>query len=351
MHKVLITGGTGFLGRSLAFHLTSRGHRVAVMARPSDRAEAIWSKGIGFHAGDVRDAKAVQKAVRGHDVVVHLAAAYRAEGRPYRDFEEINVGGTKNVLEACVANDVGRVLHVSTTGVYGVLKKLPADEGQPYHHTDAYQKTKVFGEQLAWEMFNGPLAGRGVVIRPTGVYGPGDTRILKLVRGIDRGYFVRPGPCKNLYHPSYVDDVMDGFERAITSPNAPGNAYNLAGREYMPMRQYLATIARLLGRPEPRFQVPLLPLKVAAEVCGHVGRWTRIEPPLYPRRLGFFHFDRAFSIEKGKAEIGYAPEVTIEEGLKRTIAWWRSVGLLGSTGAAGTRTAKAAALGATAPFV
>jgi nucleoside-diphosphate-sugar epimerase len=250
------------------------------------------------------------------------------EGRPFRFFYDTNVEGTRNVIAAAAKHEVARVIHASTTGVYGVLKDLPASEDHPYGFTDHYQDTKIQGERIAKEFFNGPLRDRGVVVRPTGMYGPGDTRILKLVRAIKRGYFFFPGPCENLYHPTYIEDALDAFELVMTRDAALGQTYNLAGLQYLPLREYIRTISSLVGVPEPRVQAPLWPLKAAARACGSLGRVLRVEPPIYPRRLGFFYFDRAFSIAKARRELGYEPRVDVGEGLSRTIAWWRDQALL-----------------------
>ena len=184
--NVLITGATGFIGGRLALRLRDRGYAVSGFARRSARAKGLECKDIKFVAGDIRDANAVARAVKGHDVVVHLAAAYRVEAKPFHFFYDTNVEGTRNVLAASVKHEVARVIHASTTGVYGVLKELPASEDHPYGFTDHYQETKIQGERIAREAFSGPLRHRGVVVRPTGMYGPGDTRILKLVRAINR---------------------------------------------------------------------------------------------------------------------------------------------------------------------
>jgi nucleoside-diphosphate-sugar epimerase len=328
MYKVLITGATGSIGSLLARRLRDHGHEVSGFARPGPKTEALKRAQIRVYAGDIRDPGAVLQAVAGHDAVVHLAAAYRVEGKPFHFFQDINVGGTRNVLQACSRHDVAKVIHASTTGVYGSLREIPAAEDHPYGSTDHYQETKMRGEKLARKAFAGPLQGRGVIVRPTAIYGPGDTRILKLARAMQRGYFFFPGACNNLYHPTYIDDLLAGFELTLKSETAAGQIYNLAGFRYLPLREYIAIIARLLGVAEPRLQLPLGPLKLAARVCGRTGQTLGFEPPLFPRRLSFFYFDRAFSTEKARRELGYEPGVDVEEGLSRTIDWWRREGLL-----------------------
>lgn len=327
--RVLITGGTGFLGRGLARRLRAGGHAVRLFARPSRRAEGLAAEGFEFVPGDVRDPAAVGAAVAGMEAVVHLAAAYRPEGVPLDEFRSINVEGTRHVVEACARHDVARVVHTSTTGVYGRVFDPPAGEDHscrpPWDH---YQRTKWEGEQVARQAFATTLAGRGVVVRPTGVYGPDDTRFLKLLRPLARRRFVLPGRGAVYYHPSYIDDVVDGFERALTRPEAVGRVYHLAGPRYLTVREYVGVLARVLGVPEPRFHLPLAPLFAAATACEVACRALRVEPPLYRRRLAFFRDHRAFLIDRARDELGYAPAVDLAEGMRRTVEWSRTRGLL-----------------------
>jgi dihydroflavonol-4-reductase len=327
--RVLVTGGTGFVGGAAARRLRAQGHVVRLFARPSERAQRLAAEGFEVVTGDVRDPEAVSRAVAGQDAVLHLAANYRAEGVPIRVFEEVNVEGTRHVLAACERHTVRRLVHASTTGVYGRVFDPPADEDHPCRPPwDHYQRTKREGELLALRAFAGPLAGRGVVVRPTGVYGPGDTRFLKLLRPLARGLSVVPGSRRVLYHPTYVDDAATGLALAVTHSAAAGHVFNLAGPRYYTMGEYLALAAAAVGARPPRIHLPLAPLRLAAVVCELAGRALRFEPPLYRRRLNFFRDHRAFVIDRARRVLGFEPEVELAEGLARTVAWSRAQGLL-----------------------
>lgn len=330
--RVLITGGTGFIGSSLGLRLHRQRRAVRVFARPSPRGAALHREGLEFVPGDLRDARAVEKAMAGCDVVVHLGATYRQEGLPLREFKEVNLGGTRHVLMAAERLGVRRVVHVSTVGVFGRIDTPPVDETYRSQPVDHYQRTKFEGELLARQALANGLKGRVVIVRPTGAYGPGDTRFLKLFRALAAGRFLYIGRCEALYQPTYIEDLLDGLELAMTSLHALGGTYILAGAEYMPLREYIRRIAAVLGVPPPRWQVPLWPFKIAAQVCERACRPLGIEPPLYPRRLGFFHNHRAFVIEKARRELGYAPKVRLEQGAADTAAWYRAQGWLPSAG-------------------
>ena len=141
--------------------------------------------------GDLIDARAVERAVAGCSHVFHIAALYREAKHPDQVYRDVNVGGTRNIVEAADRHAVGRVIHCSTAGVHGDIAALPADEVAPYNPGDIYQETKLEGELLARRAFAEGLPG--VVFRPVGIYGPGDLRFLKLFRSIQNKRFVMFG--------------------------------------------------------------------------------------------------------------------------------------------------------------
>jgi len=327
--KVLVTGATGFIGGKLAERLRQRHHDVRVFARPSPRADRLAQQGFDVVRGDVKDPRDVERAVAGCELVFHCAALYRSEGVPLQEFWQVNVEGTRHLLEACERHpEVRRVVHCSTVGVFGRIDHPPAAEDYPYGPMDHYQKTKLEGERLAQQAFANGLRGRGVIVRPAGVYGPGDLRFLKLFRAIARRRFVFPGRGESLYHPSYIDDILDGFELVAAKPEAVGRIYIIAGQRYLTIAEYVRTIARVLGVPVPTLHVPMWPLKIAAHCCEKICRPLHIEPPIFPRRLAFFHDHRAFVIDKAKRELGFQPRIDLDDGIRRTAAWYREQRLL-----------------------
>ena len=161
-----------------------------------------------------------------------------------------------------------------------------------------------------------------------GIYGPGDTRFLKLFRHIYRGNFKMIGKGKALYHLTYVEDLVDGIVLAGEKEKISGEIYTLGGNEYLPLDELVQKIARVLDKKVSGLKIPLAPVYLASWMCEVICRPLRIEPPLFRRRLDFFTKDRAFDISKARNELGYAPKVPLEEGLKRTAQWYKEEGLL-----------------------
>jgi nucleoside-diphosphate-sugar epimerase len=326
--KALVTGANGFTGGHLARHLLARGHAVRALVRPGADVSALGDAQVEFAYADLAEDRPLDTAVRGVDTVFHVAALYRTEGVPRQRFWQVNVDGTRRLFEAAARAGVRRVVHVSTVGVQGNITRPPAREEDPYAPGDHYQESKRDGELLALEWFRGGRLA-GSVIRPTGIYGPGDVRFLKLFRAIDRGRFVMLGSGDTLYQLCYVDDLVRGMLLAATHEAALGEVFTIGGAEFLPLRDLVTRIATVLGRPVPRLSFPVAPVRAVAAVCEVVFKPLGLEPPLYRRRVDFFTKHRAFDIGKARARLGYAPEVPLDEGLHRTAAWYRSRGLLG----------------------
>jgi dihydroflavonol-4-reductase len=323
----LVTGATGFTGGHLALGLRKRGYRVRALARPGSDVETITGHGIEVCEGQLVSADDVSRAMAGVGVVYHIAAAYREAGHPDSYYFDVNVGGTRNVLDAARAHGVARVVHCSTAGVHGEVSTIPADETAAINPGDVYQSSKLEGERLALDEFRKGLPG--VVFRPVGIYGPGDTRFLKLFRTIDTGRFRMFGSGEVLYHLTYIDDLVDGIVLCGEVPEAVGEVFLLAGPRYTSLNELVASVAEALGRRPPRGRLPLWPLLTASVLCEAACRPLGIDPPLHRRRCDFFTKDRAFTSQKARNLLGYDPKIDLAAGLKRTADWYRHAGLLG----------------------
>ena len=269
------------------------------------------------------------------ECIYHVAAVFRTAGHTDDYYHEVNVGGTDNVLRAARTNGAARVVHCSTVGVHGDVAEIPCHEATAFNPGDIYQETKLAGEQLARSAFaNGQP---GVVVRPASIYGPGDLRHLKLFKTVDNGQFRMFGSGETLWHPVYIDDLVHGLILCGHHQAALGQTYILAGESYVTLNEWTAGVAAALGRVPPRGRLPYWPLFASATVCEAVCRPLGIEPPLHRRRAAFFVKNRAFSIEKARRELGYQPQVEIDEGLKRTAAWYVGHGHLPERGSCRSR--------------
>ena len=326
MAKVLVTGASGFTGSNLCRRLVRDGEQVLAFVRATSRTDALEALGVECRVVDIGSRAYVSDNFGGISAVYHIAATYRVEHADLSEFRRVNVEATRNLLDAAGTAGVSRFVHCSTVGVQGQIDDPPATEEYRVQPADHYQETKHEGEMLARE-----YAGRGLpvtVVRPVGIYGPGDTRFLKLVRGIYRGRFVIIGSGETLYHLTYIDDLVEGFVLAGRKPEAVGEVFTIAGRRYTTLNELVTLIADVLEKPRPKLKIPFAPIFAASVACERVCRTVGVNPPMYPRRVEFFSKDRAFDISKARRLLGYEPRVELEEGIRRTAEWYKTHGMM-----------------------
>lgn len=325
--KAFVTGATGFVGGAFCKTLLASGGNVTALVRKNSRTEALDELGIPKVVGDVRDKASFASSLSGVDALYHIAAAFRQARLSDKEYHDINVTGTRNVIEAAAEHGVRRVVHCSTIGVHGDTGRTPANEESRFAPPDYYCQSKLEGELLARELFR-TLGVEGAVFRPVGVYGPGDTRFLKLFQSIRRRRFRMIGSGETLYHLTYIDDLCRGIRMCGEHEGAIGEVFILGGEDSVTLNQWAAEIAKVVGGRVPSGHVPLAPVMLAARLCESVCRPLKIEPPLHRRRVEFFCKDRSVDISKARRILGYAPRVSLADGLRRTAAWYRERGYL-----------------------
>jgi nucleoside-diphosphate-sugar epimerase len=323
--RVALTGASGYTGARLLAALLARGDSVSALVRPASMGHV--GGGLRAVEGDLGDRRALAQLVEGADAVIHVAAVYRTAGHPDSYYRDVNVGGTERLLEAAAHAGIRRFVHTSTVGVHGHVLSPPASEDSPLAPGDVYQATKAEAEALALA-FHRTRGLPVTVVRPGAIYGPGERRFLKLFRAVARGLYAIVGSGRAFYHPVYVDDLVDGFLLALERPEAVGEAFILAGPRYVTQRELAALIARHTGGRVLPFRIPAGPIRLAGALCEAACVPFGIEPPLHRRRVEFWTKSRAFSIEKARHLLGYAPQFDLEQGLARTAAWYRDAGWL-----------------------
>jgi dihydroflavonol-4-reductase len=326
---VLVTGGTGFLGRALVRALAARGVAVRVLARPTSDLSPLEGLGVEVVRGDVLQPDTLHAATDGVTTVYHLAGMLGRFAVPYSAYHALHVEGTCNLLRACAGRGLVRFVQCSSPGMLGAVGpgEPPRDERSAHHPTSLYERSKSAAEQAAL-----PLAAELgiplVLARPEFVYGPGDQHVVGLFRSIQRGVFFHIGSGETLCHPSYVEDVIAGLLACATARARAQEAYHICGPRPVTFVELANAIADALEVARPRFHLPEWLIRAGAWGVELAGRTLGIEPPLTLETVRFFTESRAFSIDKARRELGWSPQVDIAEGARRSVAWYREQGLL-----------------------
>jgi NAD+-dependent farnesol dehydrogenase len=333
--KVLLTGGTGFLGRNVARRLAAAGHQLRVLVREGSVRDGL-PDGAEFAPGDVTELDSVRRAAEGCQAVMHMAALVKM-WVPDRDrFDAVNLGGLLNALAA--ARETGaRVVYTSSFIAVGPTGAAPADESQRHpghHYGNDYERTKAAADGLAQQAAD---LGQDVVrLYPGVIYGPGELTDGNLVVKtlLDHLHGKVPGIIgrgDRLWSYAYVEDVAEGHLLALESGKS-GERYFLGG-ENVSMAGYYALLAELTGVRPPRLHIPY----AAAWMMG-LGLWgwaelTGHEPKLTHQVVNVFRQHWSYSSAKAERELGYRPR-PLRAGLELTLEWLRQTGRLPAAAAA-----------------
>lgn len=331
---VLVTGASGFTGAVLTRKLCERGLQVRAIARASSDLGALAGLPVDWVRGDVFDPGTVTAALRGVNVVFHVAAAYRESGLADDVYRKVHVDSTRLLAEAARKEPAfTRFVHVSTVGVHGHIESPPADETCRFNPGDIYQRTKAEAEEWL-RAFAARERLPFTVIRPAAIYGPGDQRLLKIFRLAAKPVFPVLGRSKGLYHLIHVDDLTEIMQVAALHPAALGEAFICGDPAALALTDIVRIIATEYGRQPRVVRLPAWPFFLAADVCEAVCKPFGWAPPLYRRRVAFFTKDRSFNTAKLRERLGYCYRRTTEAGLRETARWYLDHGWVKARAAA-----------------
>ena len=321
MKNVLVTGGTGFIGSNLAAALVREGCTVKILRRASSNLFNIASLPVEHRIGDIRDPAAVREAVRGCDTVFHTAAMV-SFWKPLRQVQyDINVIGTRNVVNACIAEGVGRLVHTSSIAAIGYpTDGKPADETTSFNWqrvNNGYKNSKHIAEA---EVRRGIDRGlNAVMVNPGLVIGPGDIhfnggKIIRSVKNHQALFYIKGGT-----NVVYVDDVVRGHIGAALKGRS-GERYILGG-ENLTHKEVFQITSEIVGGIVPRIQMPVPLLKLAALPFDLVGLIMKKEPFVTSELFSGAGYLNWYSSDKARKELGYTI-TPFREAVRRTYQWY-----------------------------
>ena len=327
--NVLITGATGFIGSRLALKCAEKNYSVRALGQENNPAESqnkelIIKKGAEVISGSVTNRDLMFEICNGIDWVFHLAAAQHEANVPDQHFRDINVSGTKNLLDGSVKARVKRFIHGSTIGVYGASLNGYIDERSVLEPSNIYGVTKLDAERLVLSYGNRlPY----VVIRISETYGPGDRRLLKLFKAIKRKVFFMIGKGENLHHLIYIDDLIAGFFLAAESDAALGEVFVFAGPKPLTSNEMCGEIADYFNTTIPKLHAPLWMFLAGASIMESILRPLGIQPPLHRRRMDFFRKSFYLNTDHAYRKLGFRSSIGFRDGVRETAIWYEKMEL------------------------
>lgn len=329
--NVLVTGGTGFLGRHTVWRLAARGHNVLFTGRNAREAAAVKSLGghdvdfVALDHGSEAARATLASCCRGVDAVVHCAALASPWGTR-QAFERSNVKAVDEVLAACRARDVAKLVHISSPSIYfEFADRLQVREDSPLPvPVNDYARSKRAAEALVL----GAALPHSIILRPRAIFGPWDNallpRLLRLMR-LGRVPLLRGG--RALIDMTYVDNVVDAIEAALALPANPVGiepVFNVSNGEPIEVGELFARIAAEFDVPIKAAPRPYFAADLAARLLEAGARlapgW---EPPFTRYSLGAIAFSQTLDLTRAASLMCYQPRVSLDEGIRRTGRWWR----------------------------
>lgn len=324
--RAFVTGGTGFIGANVVRALLARGLKVRALVRPGADLRNLEGLDIELAQGDVRDASSVRRAMEGCELVFHVAALYSFWVRPRSLIYEVNVDGTRNVLQAGLELGAERVVYTSSVAALGLREDgRPADEDTPVDPkviVGDYKKSKYLAQQVALAYAKKGLPV--VIVNPTFPVGPYD------IKPTPTGQVIRDFLDRRM--PAYLEtgmnvvaaaDVAEGHLLAAER-GRPGEKYILGG-ENLTMRELLETLAEITGLPAPKVRLPYWPILALSYLNAGICRLTGGTPRMTPDTVWMSRHYMFFSPRKAVEELGL-PQTPAREALARAVDWFRTKG-------------------------
>ena len=326
--RVLVTGASGFIGHKMVSRLLSDGHEVAALVRSTSKTEDLPGQ-VELRIGDMLDEKSLEAAVKDVQAVIHLAAYFDFYPRDKKQMFRVNVNGTTALMNSCVGTSVERFIYGSSTEAIGPVKHPPGNEETELRPTYDYGRSKVMAEN-AVRAISTDTGLPHVIVRPTGVMGEGDFySAYELIKNLnDRAVPVLPGDGQKHIMYSHVDDVVDGFAKALTSRGALNTTIILSPNEPIKYKDLIVFIADCLGVKPPTRYIPTSLAKLGIGLLSPIKNRHGTTFLWHRQTIQSMVEDRWYTNEKAKRLLGWSPRYTMVDCIKKTIDWYFANGHL-----------------------
>ena len=327
----LVTGATGAVGPRVVEAFNAIGQSIRTLSLDLSQPGSLPA-GVEVRIGDVTDRLAVQSAMQGSKVVIHLAALLHVVNPPpalREKYERTNVGGTATVVEAAVQAGVERVVLFSTIAVYGDSSRQILTEDTPPRPDTFYAQTKLAAERIVLDARRRDGEPLGTVLRLGAVYGgriKGNYR--RLLQSLARGRFIPIGDGRNRRTLIYDRDLARAAVLAVQHPAAAGKIYNVSDGQFHTLNDIIGTMCEALGRTPPRISFPIGPVRWIVGILEDAGRMIGYQSPIGRATINKYTEDIAVSSQLIQEELGFVPKFGLSAGWKDTVQEMRRSGEL-----------------------
>jgi nucleoside-diphosphate-sugar epimerase len=319
----LITGASGFLGGRLAQVLSEQGERVRILARRSSNLSHLEGLPVDIIYGSLDDVESIRQATAGCRVIYHCAGAV-TDWAAWKTYYTANVVGVQHMVDAAArVSTLERLVHISTSDVYGFPVQA-CDETYPLMDIGLpYNRTKIMGERIVWEAARSGLPV--TVLRPASIYGPRSKDfVFEIAALIIKSQMIMVSGGRSRAGLVYVDNAVDCILRAAHASHALGQVYNVRDETDETWRQYVDALAGALGKPPPRLSLSSGLALILARLFERVYRALRLKGRPFVTRHAVLVLcrDQGYGITKAQRELGFESKVSFEEGVCRSAAWF-----------------------------
>ncbi|WKY43081.1 NAD-dependent epimerase/dehydratase family protein [Eubacteriaceae bacterium ES2] len=329
--NILVTGGTGFIGEYFIPQLLEKGHKVRLLVRNIQKAKKLFGEDCEYFVGDVTNKESLNGCCENIEIIYHMVAKVGNEipsEENLEAFRKVNVEGTRNIIEESTKNDISRFIFISSIAAMGIVKEHPITEVSKCSPYLPYQISKYEAEQLVRNETNkGKL--KGVIVRPTKVYGIGEHEysFLTLAKLCKKRVYLKVGKGENYNSNIYVTDLVQGLMKLIGNGNI-GETYILTSEASISFIEIGKIISKTIEKKIVYIQIPSKLMVISAAIEERICNILNKKPIVTKRNIEATINDRIYDIKKAKAEFGFKPEVSMEDGIVKTVTWYKEIGLI-----------------------
>ena len=329
MH-IVVTGGTGYIGEHFVPELIRHGHTVRLVVRNLEKAQKLFGDSCEYWVGDVTDIKSLNGCCEKADIVYHMVAKVGNQlpsAEEFKAFREVNVEGTRNILQVAKSARVSRFIYVSSIAAMGIVQESPINEKSKCAPYLPYQVTKYEAEQYINEQIMDGFPA--IIVRPTKVYGVGEHEYsyLKLAKMCKKGLFLKVGHGKNYTSNIYITDFVQAL-LLLLDRGFIGETYILSSDDSIGFTEAGKVIAEAIGKKVHIVPVPAGVMVAGASLEEKVFLRLGKKPIVTRKNVEATITDRVYDLSKAKREIGFKPQVYMQEGIRKVVGWYLEKGLV-----------------------